>query len=78
MPPVGKQRGTESQRQHTLCSFFAAMARVVCAVFATSAQRGPRRYRTEQESAGMDLIALALILGLAALGLAWITFADRI
>jgi hypothetical protein len=54
------------------------MARVVCAVFASSAQRGRRRYRTEQESAGMDLIALALILGLAALGLAWITFADRI
>jgi len=26
----------------------------------------------------MDLIALALIVGLAAVGLAWITFADRI
>ena len=26
----------------------------------------------------MDLIALALIVGLAAVGLAWLTFADRI
>jgi len=26
----------------------------------------------------MDLIALALIVGLAAVGLAWITFADRV
>ena len=78
MPPVAASGVVNRGVPRTLCSFFAAMARVVCAVFATGAQRGRRRHRTEQESAGMDLIALALILGLAALGLAWITFADRI
>jgi hypothetical protein len=31
-----------------------------------------------QESRDMDLVAIALIVGLAVVGLAWIAFADRI
>jgi hypothetical protein len=34
--------------------------------------------RTRRSRWDMDLIALALIVGLAAVGLAWLTFADRI
>jgi hypothetical protein len=34
--------------------------------------------RTRRSHSDMDLIAVALIVGLASVGLAWITFADRI
>jgi hypothetical protein len=52
---------------------------VVYAAFASVADRGRRQ---QAHLAGsrwdMDLIAVALIVGLAVIGLAWIAFADRI
>lgn len=54
------------------------MTQVVCAAFAPLADRGPVSIRIWQESLEMDLIAVALIVGLAVVGLAWIAFADRI
>jgi hypothetical protein len=63
----------------TLCSIFAGKARLVCGIFAPGAERGRHRQPEPSRSRwDMDLIAVALIVGLAAVGLAWITFADRV
>jgi hypothetical protein len=63
----------------TLYGVFAPAALVVYAAFASVADRGRRQ---QAHLAGsrwdMDLIAVALIVGLAVIGLAWIAFVDRI
>ena len=72
--------GAEAARPAgTLYGVFAGASLVVCAAFAPVADCWRRWQPHLAGVAGdMDLIAVALIVGLALVGLAWIAFADRI
>lgn len=55
------------------------MSRVICVAFAPVTDSGRRRQaHLPGVEWDMDLIAIALIVGLAVVGLAWIAFADRV